>query len=68
MGHTTSASVCCNSRAFTFNFGKKTPEELADAARVEFNYSVTAATPEYLEIMLTAKDGPAARAAAGGAA
>lgn len=40
------------------NIGKKTPEELADAAGVEFNYSVAAATPEYVEIMLNAKDGP----------
>jgi hypothetical protein len=40
------------------NIGKKTPEELADAARIDFNYSVAAATPEYIEIMLSAKDGP----------
>lgn len=40
------------------NIGKKTPEELAAAARVEFNYSVAAATPEYVAIMLAAKDGP----------
>jgi len=40
------------------NIGKKTPEELADAARVEFNYSVAAATPEYFEINLNAKEGP----------
>jgi hypothetical protein len=40
------------------NIGKKTPELLANVARVEFNYSVAAVTPEYLEIMLSAKDGP----------
>jgi len=40
------------------HIGKKTPEELAAAARVEFNYSVAAATPEYLEILLNAKNGP----------
>ena len=40
------------------NIGKKTPEELSNAARVEFNYSVTAATPEYFEITLDAKHGP----------
>jgi len=40
------------------NIGKKTPEDLADAARVEFNYSVAAATPEYFEINLNARDGP----------
>lgn len=40
------------------NVGKKTPEELADAPRVEFKYSVAAATPGYLEIQLNAKNGP----------
>jgi len=40
------------------NIGKKTPEDLADAARVEFNYSVAMATPEYFEINLNARDGP----------
>jgi len=42
----------------TVNIGKKTPEELADAARVAFTYSVAVATPEYFEIVLNAKDGP----------
>jgi hypothetical protein len=40
------------------NIGKKTPEELSAATRVEFNYSVAAVTPQYLEIMLGAQDGP----------
>lgn len=40
------------------NIGKKTPQRLVDATRVEFNYSVAAAVPEYLEIMLRAEDGP----------
>jgi len=40
------------------NIGKKTPEKLADAARVEFNYSVATVTPQYLQILLNAKDGP----------
>lgn len=40
------------------NIGKKTPEELSSASRVDFNYSVATATPEYFEIMLNAKDGP----------
>lgn len=40
------------------NIGKKTPEDLADAARVAFNYSVATATPEYFEINLNARDGP----------
>lgn len=40
------------------NVGRKTPEELADASRVEFKYIVAAKTAEYLEIMINAKDGP----------
>ena len=44
--------------ALKVNIGKKTPEDLADAARVEFNYSVATATPEYFEINLNARDGP----------
>jgi hypothetical protein len=40
------------------NIGKKTPEELANSTRTEFNYSVAAANTEYLEIVLDAKDGP----------
>lgn len=44
--------------ALRVNIGKKTPEELADATRVEFNYNVAAATPEFMEITLKAKDGP----------
>lgn len=40
------------------NIGKKTPQRLFDVARVEFNYSVAAATPEFLEIVLNAEKGP----------
>lgn len=40
------------------HIGKKTPEALSDAARVDFNYSVATVTPEYLDIVLKAKDGP----------
>lgn len=40
------------------NIGRKTPEDLATTSRVEFKYSLVAATPEYVEIMLKAKDGP----------
>jgi hypothetical protein len=40
------------------NIGRKTPEDLADTARVEFHYSVAVATSDYFEIVLDAKDGP----------
>lgn len=40
------------------NIGRKTPEKLADVARVEFNYSIAAATLEYIEIMVSAANGP----------
>lgn len=52
------AKVRPSGTTLNVNIGKKTPEDLSDAARVEFNYSVAAATPEYFEIMLHAKDGP----------
>lgn len=38
--------------------GKKIPEKLDEAARIDFSYSVAAATPEYIEITLDAQDGP----------
>lgn len=40
------------------NIGRKTPEDLAHVARINFNYSVAAATPDYLDIVLNAKEGP----------
>lgn len=40
------------------NIGKKTPEALADTPRVEFNYGVSDSRADYLEIMLSALDGP----------
>ena len=40
------------------NIGRKTPEALADAPRVEFNYTVAASSADYFDIMLSAKDGP----------
>jgi hypothetical protein len=38
--------------------GKKTPEDLAAVPGVEFHYGVAATTPDYLEILLNARDGP----------
>lgn len=40
------------------NLGSKKPEELSDATRVDFDYRVLAATPDYLAIGLDAKEGP----------
>jgi hypothetical protein len=40
------------------NIGRKTPEDLGDTSRIDFNFSVVATTPEYLEVTLDAKDGP----------
>jgi hypothetical protein len=39
------------------SFGKKTPQALPDAARVEFTYSSEAATASYLDIKLSATKG-----------
>ncbi len=47
-----------SSTILNVNIGKKTPEELADAARVAFNFNVATTTPEYLEVALNAKEGP----------
>lgn len=40
------------------NVGKKTPEQLADTTRIDFSYTVAAATPQYMAILLQARDGP----------
>lgn len=40
------------------NLGGKKPEELSDATRVDFDYRVLTATPDYLAIGLDAKEGP----------
>lgn len=40
------------------NIGKKTQEELADAARMDFRYQVVTATADYVAILLDAKEGP----------
>ena len=40
------------------NIGKKTPENLADAPRVEFKYAVAEATPLFFDVKLSAKNGP----------
>jgi hypothetical protein len=40
------------------NIGKKTPEDLATAARVYFVYKAHAVTPQHLDIRLSAKEGP----------
>lgn len=47
-----------SSTTLNVNIGKKTPEELTDAARVAFNFNVAATTPEYLEVALNAREGP----------
>jgi hypothetical protein len=52
------AMVAPSGTTLRVNVGKKTPEELADAPRVEFQYSSVAAGAEYVEIVLGAKDGP----------
>lgn len=40
------------------NIGSKTPQELAQAARLAFNFSVLTAAPDYFEVLLEAADGP----------
>ncbi|MBT9613474.1 MAG: hypothetical protein IV108_09450 [Burkholderiales bacterium] len=52
------AVVGASATTLRVNIGKKTPEELVDAPRIELNYGVAMATPSYFEIILNAKDGP----------
>ncbi len=40
------------------NIGTKTPQELAQAARVRFNFQVREESPQYFDVLLDAKDGP----------
>ena len=40
------------------NVGKKHDQALADAYRVNFNLAVAASTPDYLDVVLSARDGP----------
>jgi hypothetical protein len=40
------------------DIGKKTQEALADASRIDFSYRVAQSTPDYLDVALTAADGP----------
>jgi hypothetical protein len=42
----------------TLNIGKKTDEPLRETTRVDFDYNVAAATPEYLAVQLRADRGP----------
>lgn len=42
----------------TVSIGKKTPQPVEDAYPIEFVYRVAAATPQYLEIQLSAEQGP----------
>ena len=52
------ATVASSGTTLRVHIGKKTPEALPDAPRFEFNYNVASASPEYLDIVLKAKDGP----------
>ncbi|HEV7820422.1 MAG TPA: hypothetical protein VGO84_04525 [Burkholderiales bacterium] len=42
----------------TLNIGKKTDEPLQETTRVDFDFNVAAATPEYLAVQLRADRGP----------
>jgi hypothetical protein len=47
-----------SSPTLNINIGKKTPEELPDTEQLAFSYSVAAASPDYLGIVLNAHQGP----------
>jgi hypothetical protein len=52
------AATAPSGTSLQVRIGKKTPQEVADAARVDFDYQVLAASQEYFEITLNARDGP----------
>lgn len=52
------ASINVAGSLLAVSIGKKTYQPLEDAYRVEFGYSVVAATPEYFDVRLNAKTGP----------
>ncbi|MFA6443364.1 MAG: hypothetical protein WCV99_13575 [Sterolibacterium sp.] len=52
------AAIGSTATILSVNIGKKTYEELADTARVDFDYRVVAATADYFGILLSAKEGP----------
>jgi hypothetical protein len=52
------ALVAPSGTSLRVHIGKKTPEALLDATRLDFNYSAATVTPEYLEILLSAANGP----------
>lgn len=52
------AMVDVNGITLRVNVGKKTPEQLTDTTRLDFGYTVAAATPQYMAILLQASEGP----------
>lgn len=52
------ASSSSNGKRLSVNIGKKVEQPLAYAYRVEFNYHVVAASPEYFQVKLNADSGP----------
>jgi len=53
-----SAATNAAGTVLTVNIGKKTDEPLADTSRVDFDFRVVAATPDYLAVELRADQGP----------
>ena len=47
-----------NGKTLSVNIGRKVEQALAEAYRVEFNYQVVAASPEYFQVSLNADSGP----------
>lgn len=52
------ASGGASNSTLAVSLGKKHDQPLADAHRVNFEYQLASATPDYLKIMLNAKEGP----------
>lgn len=52
------AAPAGNNTVLAVSLGRKYPQPLEDAYRVEFSYRVVSATPDYLDIRLDAERGP----------
>ncbi len=52
------ASSGPNGTLLKVNIGKKTPEKLIDTSRVDFKFKLLDTTPQYLNVALTAPNGP----------
>ena len=52
------AATVSSGTTLEVRIGKKTPQQMTDTTRLDFDYHLLAESPEYFDIALNAKDGP----------